>query len=306
MIRQPARKNIPTEAAELNLIPKGELSRTREKEKPSKRKNEEELLPPAPLPLPIIEKSPAAPSKHQKPNISVLSFADDFKEDMEMPKFKMTPSHGSRQDSQPQGSLKPKAIKEESAISRPMPPAFSFVPAAPEKTASFGPKTEKQIDFPDVTSIIKSEIVRKKLLSALRLSVVEEREHGGYIFWNPISNEFVISNAELGRKKEIDLDKPSGGKEGFMLVANYHTHPNETGHYPPSEVDELLSSARGIPGIVIASNNTIYFSGPSKRREAGKHLHNYPVPDPEKGYTTGTIPKLQPGEAGKAIDQIKR
>lgn len=292
------------------------------KEKQGKRKKDDDspssssaLLPPAPTKEQSSSASATSKIIKKQFNPSLLSFGDELEPDegKEITKFKRQPTPHAKTGGN--SSLKtgtgglgePRSQIPMSSSSFPSMSSFSsssssslLTPYAPKMTESSVPKAEKPIEYPDVSSIVKIDVVSKALRLDLMQSISEDRELGGYIFWNPASNQYAIVRAATGKKKTIDLDKPHDAPGEFILVANYHTHPNETDHQPPSEPDVQLSSARGIPSIVIASNKKTYFSGPAKRREGGER-HNYPVPDPKEGYNNFNIPRVKEGEGGKEL-----
>lgn len=120
------------------------------------------------------------------------------------------------------------------------------------------------------------------------------QERGGYIFADPDQNLNVLKIAmapdsaseSYGPDSKvnlaIDLNRPpqvrrSHKMYGWILVANFHTHPIKTSSLAmePSGADISNAMYRGVPGIVISSGG-IYTYGPSQRS-------NLSPPEQDKG-----------------------
>jgi hypothetical protein len=146
-------------------------------------------------------------------------------------------------------------------------------------------------DPPTIDQIRQNADVQRVLCEAWQLSVppdVDQRgrqprgtfqERGGWIYADPSNpSRMQAILAPLSRSTPfrlsasitpvIDLNSPRRGnpREGYMLVANFHTHPGlaVSGlNQGPSRADQINSYLRGVPGIVIAHDG-LYTYGPTR------------------------------------------
>ncbi len=103
------------------------------------------------------------------------------------------------------------------------------------------------------------------------------QERGGWIFAdknNP--NKLRVITAPRSASKTfkldantttpfIDLEDVGSAKKGWILLANFHTHPLRE-NQKPSKPDICNAFRRGLPGIVIAREK-IWTYGPEKRED---------------------------------------
>lgn len=166
-------------------------------------------------------------------------------------------------------------------------------------SASSSAPAAQAIDFPTAHHIAANGEIRANMAKMLKHSTMTGQEYGGYIFWNPLTGAYYMHQAKPGASHEISLDTPPIAAPGFILVANFHTHPNAESHQAPSPQDVQLSSMRGIPSIVMDTAGKLYFSGPDSRSPGGD-LGNYPIPDPPQGYMGPQ--QVKPGHGVRTID----
>ena len=164
---------------------------------------------------------------------------------------------------------------------------------------------------PTIDEIRQNAHVQRVLCEAWRLSVPPDadklgqqprrtfQERGGWIYADPNDPsrmQAIIAprdrstpfRGSLSGAASIDLNHPRRGNPmaGYILVANFHTHPGEgiSGFSPePSRADLENSYARGVPGIVIAHNG-VYTYGPrrgSMTVPVTGDPRDYPMPDDE-------------------------
>ncbi|KAJ3505091.1 hypothetical protein NLJ89_g7596 [Agrocybe chaxingu] len=130
------------------------------------------------------------------------------------------------------------------------------------------------------------------------------REAGGWIYADPQNPQRVfIRRAQLTRSTPmhqlrppanraagINLNDPEsnpGGRPpaGFVLVANFHTHPMGEAYggnsQNPSTADQINAWARGVPGIII-SRRGLRSYGPQRRAQLNAP-QGYPNPNEEWG-----------------------
>ena len=138
-------------------------------------------------------------------------------------------------------------------------------------------------DIAGVANIISQRSIQTALGSALRLSRSIGQEIGGFIYYDPSDGTYTITSNLVGESNSIDLSAPPR-VPGMLLIANFHTHPNDREPEPSGE-DVFLARQRNTPGIVISTNGRIYNTGPQIRPREG-NLNQYPNPDPARGYRT--------------------
>jgi hypothetical protein len=92
-------------------------------------------------------------------------------------------------------------------------------------------------------------------------------EEGGWIYFNPATQEVAVRRAPSGGQADLDLGDPPE-LEDYYLVATFHTHPNpaaegwDTG---PSAGDTESADFLGVPCIIRADDG-VHTTGPDARR----------------------------------------
>lgn len=145
--------------------------------------------------------------------------------------------------------------------------------------------TQQDREAPTAEQIVTSLLQKKDTRSALKQAWLGShfskdiyREKGGYIYANPnnpLQLQVVLAPESASKSfklhgntnPSIDLNRAgsANAKEGWILVANFHTHPLNK-NQEPSDADLRNAFRRGVPGIVIARQN-IWVYGPQKRED---------------------------------------
>ncbi len=130
-----------------------------------------------------------------------------------------------------------------------------------------------------VAKLLKNRYTKTVLKSAWQKSHFQKdiyQERGGWIFADPNNpNKLQVVLARKSASKPfrlngntnpaINLEDVSSAKKGWILVANFHTHPLYV-NQEPSFADVRNAFRRGLPGIVIARGR-IWTYGPEKRED---------------------------------------
>lgn len=103
-------------------------------------------------------------------------------------------------------------------------------------------------------------------------------EEGGFIYYNPVTNEIIVRRSLPGGGDASDLSYPPV-VGGAFLVATYHTHPHppdQAWTAEPSSADRQLASESGVPWFVI-SHVGEFVAGPERRIGGLSGLPGYPT-----------------------------
>ena len=157
-----------------------------------------------------------------------------------------------------------------------------------------------------VRRLLANRFTRDILARAWMMSFISRnlfQERGGWIFANPNNpNDLQVvlapssasrpfrPNEEVNPAIDLEGSTSANANSGWVLVANFHTHPLEA-NQEPSSADLRNSILRGVPGIVI-SRRHIYVYGPESRA----NLH--PLGDPRAYPNDGDPNDFNPNARG--------
>ena len=103
-------------------------------------------------------------------------------------------------------------------------------------------------------------------------------EEGGFIYYNPTTDEVIVRRVPPGGSDSINLSFPPV-VPGAFLVATYHTHPHPPDRVwtaEPSPEDRRLAHESGVPWFVISHEGT-FVAGPERRVGGLTGLPGYPT-----------------------------
>lgn len=124
---------------------------------------------------------------------------------------------------------------------------------------------------PTTTELLAVPAIQYELEAAWYESLpgdpARRHEEGGWVYFNPLSDEYLVRRASAGGQSCLDLSDPPEFS-GFYLVATFHTHPNPASEgwgTGPSTQDTDSAHLLGVPCMIRAEDDT-HTTGPASRR----------------------------------------
>ena len=129
-----------------------------------------------------------------------------------------------------------------------------------------------------ISYILGNREVQLQLRKAWQLSFIGRKlfqERGGWIYAHPnhpsrikaiLAHKDRSRPFRPGADAAIDLNNPRSAGIGYVVIANFHTHPGLSAdgyNSEPSHADFVNSYLRGVPGIVIGHDG-LYTYGPQE------------------------------------------
>jgi hypothetical protein len=124
---------------------------------------------------------------------------------------------------------------------------------------------------PTIDELQQNPLVLQALEDAWKDSLPHDpaarHEEGGWLFMNLKTGAILVDRAPAGLQAEFEIGNPPLHPD-CVLIGTFHTHPNPTaeGWDPgPSDTDEELLAALGLPGLIRADDG-VHKAGPRSRR----------------------------------------